>query len=217
MSESYSGADGVAAFDVDGTLTHRDCVVPFLVRVGGWGGIAAALGQRAIRSATLLARRDSDCLKAIVVSGVLRGRHVDEIEQIGETFADEVHDTWLRPDTVARLRWHQRSGHRVVLVSASLGQYLRPLGRRLGVDGVLCTEPRSDGGAFVDGLDGPNCRAAEKVRRLESWLSDLGLSRAPLWAYGDSSGDRELLARADHPVLVRRATLPAAPAGSLTC
>ncbi|MFM2183744.1 MAG: hypothetical protein RJB61_2038 [Actinomycetota bacterium] len=217
MSEPSSVADSVAAFDVDGTLTSRDCVVPFLVRVGGWGGVAAAFGRRAVRSASLLVQRDRDGLKDIVVSGVLRGRHVDEIEQIGETFAAEVHDRWMRSDTVARLRWHQRSGHSVVLVSASLGQYLRPLGRRLGVDGVLCTEPRSDGGAFVDGLDGPNCRAAEKVRRLEAWLADRGLTGAPLWAYGDSSGDRELLARADHPVLVRRTMLPAAPAGGMTC
>lgn len=216
MSARPSRSDGVAAFDVDGTLTVRDCVVPFLVRVGGWSGIAAALGRRALRSAASIARRDRDGLKAIVVGGVLCGRAVDEIELIGERFAGEVHDRWLRPDTVARLRWHQRSGHRVVLVSASLGQYLRPLGTRLGVDGVLCTEPRSEGGAFVDGLDGPNCRAAEKVRRLEAWLAETELAGAPLWAYGDSSGDRELLARADHPVLVRSAAVSAQPTGSLT-
>ena len=35
----------VAAFDVDGTLTTRDCVVPFLVAVAGPTGLALALGR----------------------------------------------------------------------------------------------------------------------------------------------------------------------------
>ena len=53
-------------------------------------------------------------------------------------------------------------------------------------------------------LDGPNCRGPEKVRRLREWFDRQGLDRADLtlWAYGDSSGDRELLAWADHPVWV---------------
>ncbi|MFM7252856.1 MAG: HAD-IB family hydrolase [Ilumatobacteraceae bacterium] len=217
MSSGAAVVD-VAAFDVDGTLTVRDCVVPFLVRVGGWGSVAAALGRRAAHSAVSVARRDRDGLKAIVVGGVLRGRRVADVERVGESFAAEVHDRWLRSDTVARLRWHQQSGHLVVLVSASLGQYLRPLGRRLGVDGVLCTEPGTTGdGEFADGLDGGNCRAAEKVRRLESWLADRGITAASLWAYGDSSGDRELLARADHPMLVGRMAVPAVPAGGGAC
>jgi phosphatidylglycerophosphatase C len=81
------------------------------------------------------------------------------------------------------------------------------------VDDVLCAEPRREGSAFGDGLDGANCRAAEKVRRLDDWLAARELSDATLWAYGDSDGDRELLARADHPLLVRGATVPPVPAG----
>ncbi|MGA1052242.1 MAG: haloacid dehalogenase-like hydrolase, partial [Ilumatobacteraceae bacterium] len=59
-------------------------------------------------------------------------------------------------------------------------------------------------GACTGRLDGPNCRGAEKVRRLTDWLESdgLGLGEVTLWAYGDSSGDRELLAAAQHPHLV---------------
>ena len=203
----------VAAFDVDGTLTVRDCVQPFLVRVGGWTGVTRAVVSKPMVAAGAALRRDRDRLKEIVVGGVLRGRRVAQVEEIGERFADEVAAGWLRPDTVARLRWHQRMGHRIVLVSASLGPYLRPLGRRLEVDEVLCTEPLSAGDRFADGLDGGNCRAAEKVRRLDAWLKTAGLDDATVWAYGDSAGDRELLARADHPLLVKGATVTAAPAG----
>jgi phosphatidylglycerophosphatase C len=203
----------VAAFDVDGTLTVRDCVKPFLLRVGGWWGVTSALVRKPTASLSAAAHRDRDRFKELLVGGVLRGREVDHVERLGEQFAEQVHDGWLRADTMARLRWHQRMGHRIVLVSASLGPYLRPLGRRLGVDDVLCAEPLRDGDQFADGLDGANCRAAEKVRRLDAWLAEQHVADATVWAYGDSAGDRELLARADHPMLVKGTTVSAVPAG----
>ncbi|MEN9645419.1 MAG: hypothetical protein RL238_2088 [Actinomycetota bacterium] len=203
----------VAAFDVDGTLTVRDCVRPFLVRVGGWSGLTAALARKPAASMGAAVRRDRDRVKELVVGGVLRGRKVAHVEALGEQFAEQVAADWLRADTVARLRWHQRMGHRIVLVSASLSPYLRPLGRTLGVDDVLCAEPLREGDHFADGLLGANCRAAEKVRRLDDWLERSGLRDATVWAYGDSEGDRELLARADHPLLVRGTTVSAVPAG----
>jgi phosphatidylglycerophosphatase C len=202
----------VAAFDVDGTLTVRDCVRPFLVQVGGWQGLASALARRPTRALGAVARRDRDSFKELLVGGVLRGRAVAQVEALGELFAEKVEAGWLRTDTLGRLRWHQRMGHRIVLVSASLSPYLRPLGRRLGVDDVLCAEPLREGDRFGDGLDGANCRAAEKVRRLDAWLAARGLGDSTVWAYGDSAGDRELLARADHPTLVKGTTLSAVPA-----
>lgn len=205
--------DHVAAFDVDGTLTVRDCVRPFLVRVAGWRGVISAVARRPLAHAAAAVRRDRDRLKELIVGGVLRGRDVVHVAALGEAFAEQVHAKWLRADTVARLRWHQRAGHRIVLVSASLSPYLRPLGQRLGVDAVLCAEPRQHGDQFGDGLDGGNCRAAEKVRRLDEWLRDRRLDRATVWAYGDSEGDRELLARADHSLLVTERPVSAVPAG----
>jgi len=207
-----TGAD-VAVFDVDGTLTVRDCVRPFLIRVGGNVGIARALLRHPLAAIGAAARRDRDRLKELFVGGVLRGRPVADVEALGATFAGEVFDGWLRADTLARLRWHQAAGHRTVLASASLGPYLRPLGERLGVDAVLCAEPRRHGDRFADGLDGANCRAAEKVRRLDAWLEAHDLRDAVVWAYGDSAGDRQLLERADHPMLVKDLDVPAVPVG----
>ena len=58
---------------------------------------------------------------------------------------------------------------------------------------------------------GCNCRAAEKRRRLEQWLEEQRWVHAEVWAYGDSAGDRELLARADHAVWVNGATISEIP------
>lgn len=168
--------------------------------------------RRPSASLAAAARRDRDRLKESLVGGVLRGRQVAQVA-IGELFAEQVRASWLRTDTMERLRWHQRAGHRIVFVSASLSPYLRPLGRRLGVDDVLCAEPMRAGDHFADGLDGGNCRAWRRrcAGSTPGWLP--GRQDATVWAYGDSAGDRALLARADHPLLVKRTLVSAVPVG----
>ncbi len=202
----------VAAFDVDGTLTVSDCVGPFLRRLGGLHGIALAVLRRPVATLTGLARRDRDRLKEVLVGGVYRGRAVDSVREAGREFAHHVEASMLRADTLARLRWHQAEGHRTVLVSASLRAYLEPLAGRLGVEHVLCTDVVADGGRYTHLLKGANCRAAEKQVRLRALLATHGMDRAEVWAYGDSRGDQEMLAAADHGVWTKDVVLTPAPA-----
>ena len=191
----------VAAFDVDGTLTTGDFVTPFLRRAAG-RRLWATLLRHPLALASSAAHRDRDRLKELACSA-LRGIEATEIEQLGEAFAREVGRGRLRDDTVARLRRHRELGHTVILASASLDPYLVPFGRSLGVDGVVCTVlERGGDGRLTGRLVGANCRGAEKARRVQEWLRENGRGDAVLWAYGDSSGDDELLALADHPLRV---------------
>lgn len=185
----------VAAFDVDGTLTVRDCVLPYLWKVGGARGALRALFSSPVLLLRSVARRDRDALKAHFVRSFLRGVPVETAERAGEEFAARVASGWMRGDVASRLRAHQDAGDVVVLVSASLSPYLEPLGELLEVDAVMCTRLESVDGVLTGGLLGPNCRAAEKARRLEEWAASSGLS-GDAWlghAYGDSSGDTEML------------------------
>jgi len=202
----FAGADRpvVAAFDVDGTLTTHDSMVPFLEKLAGRARLLAGLVRQPVAVASAAVHFDRDRFKEVVVRTAYRGRDVASVEQLGAAYAVSINDTLLRPDTYKRLAWHQRQGHRVVLVSASLGAYLHPLGARLGVDAVLCTEAAvGDDGRYTGELIGENCRGPEKERRLRTWLLDNNLEHAELWAYGDSRGDRELLLAAHHRVNVK--------------
>lgn len=189
----------VAAFDVDGTITDRDCVVPFMRDVTGARRIVPRLAARPSRLVSALARRDRDQLKALAADAAFRDRRNDELAALGARFARTVHDGWLRSDTVEALRAHQAAGDRVVLVSASFEVYLRPLGELLAVDEVLATRLELADGVATGALDGPNCRGPEKVRRLHDWVDGEfgGRTNVRVVAYGDSAGDRELLADAD--------------------
>jgi phosphatidylglycerophosphatase C len=203
----------VAAFDVDGTLTTRDSVVPFLRDTAGTVRLVGGLLARPTAVLSMLVRRDRDGLKAAAAEVAFAGRGLDELAVLGVAHGERIHATRLRTDTVERLDWHREQGHRVVLVSASFELYLHELGDRLGVDGVLGTRLEiGPDGRCTGRLDGPNCRGREKVRRLHEWLAPLGgRSAVAVWAYGDSSGDDALLADADHPVRVGRGVVSVAP------
>ena len=196
----------VAAFDVDGTLTTRDCVVPFLRRIAGTRQLAVGLGRQATRVAPALARRDRNAFKAQLAGVAFTGRPYADVEESGREFAVFLQHARLRPDVLDRLAWHRRMGHHVVLVSASFGVYLRPLAAALGVDGVVATELTVEDTRCTGALSGGNCRGIEKVRRLHAYLDEHvgGRAAVELWAYGDSSGDLELLADADHAVWSKR-------------
>jgi phosphatidylglycerophosphatase C len=181
----------VAAFDVDGTLTRRDTLLPFLVAAFGRGATARALVDAG-------STRRRTAMKAQVLRRLFAGRHRDEILPAAEAFARRLAATGLRPEVVAHAESHRARGHRLVMVSASLEVYLAPLAHELAFDGVLATrlEVRADG-RFTGALAGANVRGAEKTARLRDWLGDAGVD-VELWAYGNSRNDVALLAAADH-------------------
>lgn len=212
-------APPLAAFDVDGTLTRRDTLLPFLQRVCGTQRLARGLARHGVAlSAMAVGRVERDTVKDALLAHLLTGWDAEAVRSAGTTYAGFLASAdRLRPDTLARLREHQAAGHRVVLVSASPEVYLDPLGHHLGVDAVLCSalEVGADG-RLTGRLVGRNCRGAEKVARLQTWLDGDGTGASYLYAYGDSSGDRELLAHADVGVLVKpRRPLPALPPADL--
>ncbi len=193
----------VAAFDFDGTITRGDCLGPFLASVVGRARLSRALAFRSPALAgALVGFGDRDAEKERLVGKLLAGRSAAEVRDAGARFADRlVTEQPFRSETLERLAWHRGEGHELVIVSASLDVYLEPLAPAFGVDHVLCTGLEVGGDGRLTGrLLGGNVRGHEKARRLRAWLGDDG--PVELWAYGNSSGDRELLAMADHPVRV---------------
>jgi phosphatidylglycerophosphatase C len=200
-----SGEPGaeVAVFDFDKTLSTRDNVLPFLVAAAGRGAVARALAT----SFPDLVRARRDAVKARVAR-VLAGHDEQEIDDVSARFATDVLEHHLRGDVLGRAEWHAAQGHQRVICSASFECYLAPIADGLGFDAALGTRLETSDGRLTGRLDGPNVRHAEKVRRLDEWLAGRSVT---VWAYGDSGGDRELLARAAHPVKIGRAAVGRRP------
>jgi HAD superfamily hydrolase (TIGR01490 family) len=189
----------LALFDLDGTITRGDTLLPFLRQVLG----VRELVLRSLRALPALARMllgriSRDAAKEAVLRVLLAGFSRTELELHGERFARERLPALLRPRAMERLAWHKARGHRCALVTASLDLYAEPWARVAGFDDVFSTRlGYAESGRFSGRLEGGNCRGEEKLRRLEAHYGDLTAFRA--YGYGDSRADRDFLARCREP------------------
>ena len=161
------------------------------------GPLRYGLGLVRLAPAALayLLHRDRGRLKAAAVREFLRG--VERPVLAGQCRAFEASPLgrrFLRPDAEQCWRdWRER-GARLVIVSASPEEVVAPFAARLGADDLIATKLDFDEhGRARGGFDGENCRGPQKVRRLKARFGqDVRLAAA----YGDTSGDREMLALA---------------------
>ena len=194
LAEVAARPGPIVAFDFDGTVTVRDSFRAFLRWRCGLAGYAAGLIRLGPAAAKWLVDRDRARLKAAMVRVFLAGTPRDRLVQEAAEFAVLAAPRLLRPDAVRAWRRHQAEGARLVIVTASPDVTVAPFAHALGADLVLGTRLVYDAQDRVaGGLAGDNCRGQEKVRRLkEAFGEDMVLDAA----YGDSAGDREMLAMA---------------------
>jgi len=183
----------LALFDFDGTITTRDTMLAFCHHVVGTPRYLLGmmwLGPMLLAFKAGLIRNDD--AKQRMLTHFLGGRRRDELAGAADAFVDRV-EQWLRPEAEQRLQWHLDEGHEVVVVSASLDVWLAAWMDRRGLR-LVCTEGQFDDDVFTGRLASANCHGAEKVRRVRE-IIDVDAFDV-IHAYGDSSGDTEMLALA---------------------
>ncbi len=188
----------IAVFDFDGTITRRDSLLPFLVFTFGWFSL---FWRSMILVPTLAAYAlqiiDNSAAKERVIRTLFGGMSEKRFADLAEGFAANKLPVLIEPRALARIGWHHQQGHRCIIVSASLEDYLLPWAKSVWIDEVLATRlQRSGTGAIVGKFVGGNCYGTAKVERLRELLGDLNMFE--IYAYGDSKGDHELMAVADH-------------------
>lgn len=191
----------VAAFDFDGTISYHDTLAPFLLfSVGLRRYVLKMLPLLPFFVAYLLGRRSRQQTKEKVLNRFFGGMPLSKLRELGKAFASSPRGLpkHIKPEALERIAWHRARGDRCILISANLEIYLEPWAKAHGFEATIASMLESDQkGCFTGRLLGLNCRNHEKVRRLEEYA---GLTSSyTLYAYGDSDGDHELLAAADHP------------------
>jgi phosphatidylglycerophosphatase C len=203
MTSQVPAPNWVAVFDLDGTLTWRDTLLPFLLgflrrhpgRVFGLWHLPFALLDFAARG------RDRGVLKSRLIRMLMAGTARAEIDACADAFVGALRTQGrLRPAALAALEAHRVAGDHLVLLSASPDLYVPQIGRWLGFERILCTELawRAD---RLDGvLKTANRRGAEKLRCL-TWLR-AQYPGLPIVAYGNSASDLDHMREADRALLV---------------
>lgn len=190
--QSPIGNRPIVAFDFDGTLTIRDSFTAFLRQRAGVGRWAIGLARMAPALAAYVGDRDRGRIKAASVREFLGGVERPTLETEAEAFCADIWERFMRPDALACWNaWGDTGAHRVI-VTASPETTVAPFARRLGAEGLLGTQLAFDSRDRVTGaFAGENCRGEEKVRRLRTaYGDDMTLAAA----YGDTSGDTEMIA-----------------------
>ncbi|MFA7263368.1 MAG: HAD-IB family hydrolase [Caulobacter sp.] len=188
-------APALVAFDFDGTLTVEDSFTAFLK----WraGPLRWAFGCVRLTPAAIgyLFHRNRGRMKSAAIREFLKGVKREKLEAQARTFAEQAAPRLFRPDALMTWRRWRTNGATTIIVSASPDLIIAPFARGLGCDRLIASAIAFDKDDRVIGiLAGPNCRGPEKVRRLrEAYGEDMHLTAA----YGDTSGDREMLRIAD--------------------
>ncbi len=184
----------LSVFDFDGTLTRHDSFVPFLRFAFGHRQFNRRILGLALPSLRYLVRRvDRDQLKAQLIRTFLKGVEAAWVQQQAEAFCLQAWQRLMRPTGLQSVAEELRSGALVTLCSASPALVLQPFATRLGVR-LIGTELEVVDGVLTGHIAGHNCRCENKVLRLENVYGPLSQYRLRAW--GDTRGDRELLAAA---------------------
>ena len=192
----------IYAFDFDGTLTTRDTLIAFIRYAKGTG--AFVLGF--LRHAHLLVLMKLGLYpnwkaKQKIFSYFFKGMSLEDFDALCQRFAADNRQL-LRPEGVRTLEQARTAGADIVIVSASIDNWVKPFFTNL--DGLADNQPQITVlGTQIEIADRKltghfltkNCYGPEKVNRILDLYPDRCAYH--LTAYGDSRGDKELLAFAD--------------------
>lgn len=184
----------LVAFDFDGTLTVRDSFNAFLIWRGGPLKAATKAVTLIPACVAYLFHQDRGRLKSALARAFLGGVTLEAASRDANRFAKAQAMRLLRPDALTSWRQWRDKGARLIIVTASPEFLVKPFAEQLGADHLLATRLGVDpSGRFTGVLEGGNCRGQEKVARLKALF---GQGFALEAAYGDTSGDTEMLASA---------------------
>lgn len=186
----------LALFDFDGTITTREmlpdffrAVIPRRRRLLGQLLLAPLIVGYKLGLVSGVSVRS-----AIVLVG-MKGLSVAQYQTCGLAFARDVLPGVLRPEAMARIRWHQEQGDRVVIVSGAFDVYLAHWCQQHRVE-LICSALESHQGRLTGRYLGQQCVRQEKAIRVQTTCNPSAY--ASIYAYGDTPEDADLLALADH-------------------
>ena len=187
----------IFAFDFDGTLTTRDTLLEFIrFACGTPRFLLGFLLYSPLLVLMKLRLYSNGKAKQKVFAHFFKGMTIEAFDALCQDFA-RTHRHLLRPETVCLLQQALSEGAEVLVVSASIDNWVQPFFPTVT---VLGTQIEVIDGRLTGRFLTPNCYGQEKVRRILALHPDRSAYR--LTAYGDSRGDRELLAFADEAHLV---------------
>ena len=182
----------IVAFDFDGTLTKKDTLLVFIrYACGFWRFASGLLLHSPLLVLMKLGLYPNWKAKQKVFAYFFKGMTLEAFDELCQRFAKD-HLYLLRLQGIEAINQALNEGAEVLIVSASIDNWVRPFFKGIR---ILGTQIEVEEGRLTGRFLTKNCYGQEKVNRiLEIYphREDYHLT-----VYGDSRGDRELMAFAD--------------------
>ncbi|MGB3850148.1 MAG: HAD-IB family hydrolase [Tunicatimonas sp.] len=187
----------LALFDFDGTITRRDTLFDFIrFYRGRWALYRGLVQLTPALLAYKLGFTANWVAKERVLTHFFGGESESAFRRRAADYAHQRLPQIIRPSALQKIRAFKEQQATVYVVSASAEDWIRPWCETLEVQ-LLATRLEKQQQKISGKIAGKNCHGPEKVRRIRE---ELALSQySAVYAYGDSSGDREMLTLAHYP------------------
>ena len=186
----------IAVFDFDGTITRKDTLLEFIkFSKGKRQFYFGFLFFSPLLVAMKLKFYPNWKAKQKLFSYFYKGVSIKQFHEWGNRFSAEI-DKIVRPEAMEVIKSHKGNNDKIVIISASIENWIKPWAEKAGVEMVLATKIETDkNGSLTGKFLTKNCYGKEKVNRLLETFSDR--KNYKFIAYGDSRGDKELIDFAD--------------------
>lgn len=186
-------------FDFDGTLTTSDTLLEFIKYAKGRGRfLMVFLMYSPLLVMMKLHLYPNWKAKQQIFAHLFAGMRIEKFDALCRGFAEE-NQHLLRPKGITLLHEALVAGVQVFIVSASIDNWVRPFFDIRNLKGVqvLGTQIEVEDGKLTGNFKSNNCYGKEKVHRIAEALKSFERSEYEIEAFGDSRGDKEMLAFAD--------------------
>jgi len=186
----------IVAFDFDGTITVEDSFFKFIIFTKGrFRLLLGLLTCSPFLVAFKLRLYPRQKAKEKLFSFFYKNTPIDKFNHWGEAFVAEI-DAMVKPEAIKAIKKHLDEMATVLIVSASIDAWIRPWAEKTGISEVLATQVEVDKENKLTGkFHTKNCVRQEKVNRLTAAFPNR--NEYTLTVYGNSLGDKELVAFAD--------------------
>ena len=189
----------IYCFDFDGTLTTSDTLLEFIKYAKGRGRfLMVFLMYSPLLVLMKLHLYPNWKAKQQIFAHLFAGMRIEKFDALCRGFAEESQHL-LRPKGITLMHEALVAGAQVFIVSASIDNWVRPFFDIRNLKGiqVLGTQIEVEDGKLTGNFKSNNCYGKEKVHRIAEVLKSFERSEYEIEAFGDSRGDKEMLAFAD--------------------
>lgn len=184
----------LALFDFDHTLTKRDSLIDVLIFTFGIKKFVFIISINFFSLAFYkLGLKSNSETKEKLISSYFKEYSYPLFNHQMKKYSLERVPEILNPKALEKLRWHKKKNHRVIVVSASIFEWVNPWCKSENIE-CISTKLVVKNQKIIGKFDGKNCYGPEKVQRILDLINIKNYKE--IYVYGDSKGDKEMFSLA---------------------